>query len=101
MKTRNNSFVNGFRIYKATPSQMRRSQKFPFSEIPKGECLEISSVDWPAETKRRMVTRGNKSYLGNSNVASAAYSWASRNKTIVRIEHLSNGNVVVYNIGER
>ena len=95
------SFINRFRRYKASPSPMTGRQKFPFADILKGECLEIEAKTWPAETMRNPVNRKGKVYTGSSNVASAAYAYGNNHGIKIKTAHMPNGNVIIYNLGEK
>lgn len=92
-KVSNTAFVNGVRILKMSPPPLKRIQKWDWSLIPVNSAMEIQAKVWPAETKLKSK--------GTSNVASAAYQWAKKNGLKFRAQHLSNGNVMIYNLGPR
>jgi len=95
MKNEDNfpNFSNGVRIYKATPSTMRRRQKWNWSDIPVGSCMEIEAKTFPAETK----IHSN----GSTNVGRAAYAYARNNNLRFTVQKTPCGNVLVFNRGLR
>ena len=94
-KVSNTAFVNGVRILKMSPPPLKRIQKWDWSLIPVNSAMEIQAKVWPAETKPKAKGKGT------SNVASSAYQWAKRNGLKFRAQHLSNGNVMIFNLGPR
>lgn len=92
-KVSNTVFVNGVRILKMSPPPQKRTQKWNWKSIPVESAMEIQAKVWPAETKLNSK--------GTSNVAAAAYAWARKNGVVFRAQHLSNGNVYIYNLGQR
>ena len=92
-KNQQPNFADGFRIYMQTPPPTKRTQKFPWGDIPVGGVGEIEANIWPAETKRNAK--------GSSNVAASAYQWASKHGLKFQAEHLAGGNVKIYNRGEK
>ena len=92
-KVSNNSFIGGVRILKISPPPLKRIQKWDWKSIPVESAMEIQAKTWPAETKLNSK--------GTSNVAAAAYAWARKNGVVFRAQHLSNGNVYIYNVGPK